>query len=405
MIIAKRRASIASMIFIVILMLVIALYWQSVSRLWIAVTLYDEDKIVDNFVTLYHTFESNRIPPADTPFTFPVARKPMPEFVPFQESELNISSFLKESGTTGLLLIQDGEIRVEEYFQGHEESKLHISWSMGKSFVSALIGIAIDEGYIKSIEQQITDYVPELVGSAYDGVTIKHALQMSSGVRFNEDYGDFHSDINRFSRIIAFGNSLDEFTASLERERQPGTYNHYVSIDTQALGMVLDRAISPKRLTDYLQEKLWHPLGMEYPAYWLKDKYDMELALGGLHVALRDYGKFGWLYLNKGSWQGQQLVPAEWIAESITPDGQHTLPGVNAYSSNREGYGYQWWLPEGAEDEFLARGIYHQFIYIDPDKRIVIVKNSANHRFTQRGHNWNAKHMALFRGLVQHFSH
>jgi CubicO group peptidase (beta-lactamase class C family) len=152
------------------------------------------------------------------------------------------------------------------YWYGHRKDKQHISFSVAKSFVSALMGIAIEEGFVKNIEQADTDYVPELVGSGYDGVSIKNVLQMSSGVRFNEDYSDFNSDINRFSRAAAFGTSLDDFSASLVREREPGTYHHYVSIDTQVLGMVLTRATG-KCLTDYLSEKIWQPLVMEHQAF------------------------------------------------------------------------------------------------------------------------------------------
>lgn len=376
-----------------------AYYSNNLVRLWTAITLYDEDKIVNNFLSLYESFNANRIEPSKTPFVFPTASGTLPENFSVADERLNTQDFLADSGTTGILVIKDGVIRYEEYFRGSAEDKQHISWSMGKSFVSALFGIAIDEGHIRSIEEKVTDYVPELKGSGYDGVRIKDVLQMSSGVKFNEDYGDFHSDINRFSRAVAFGSSLDDFSASLVREKEPGTYNHYVSIDTQVLGMILDRALDVS-LTEYLRVKIWEPLGMEHPAYWLKDDFEMELALGGLNVTLRDYAKFGWLYLNNGQWQGQQLVPAHWVKDSVTPDAPHLMPGRdNPNSSSSNGYGYQWWIPLDAEDEFLAQGIYHQYIYIDPDQNLVVVKTSANHRFNERQHNWSAKHYAMFRAI------
>jgi CubicO group peptidase (beta-lactamase class C family) len=177
--------------------------------------------------------------------------------------------------------------------------------------------------------------------------------------------------------------------ASLEREREPGTYHHYESIDTQVLGMVLTRATG-KSLTDYLSEKfgnLWQPLGMEHKAYWFTDDDDMELALGGLNVTLRDYAKLGWLYLNLGQWknaQGQikQIIDKQWVIDSTSEDALHLLAGENnPASTSSSGYGYQWWLPLNADDEFATQGIYNQYIYIDPDKKLVIVKNSANHRY------------------------
>jgi hypothetical protein len=379
------------------------IYSQNIIRLYTAVTLYDEDKITENFLSMYQNFNANKIPASQQPFVFPTQLSSLPESFEVNGETINVSDFLSQSGTTGFLVLKDGKIVHEAYFQGHAETKQHISFSVGKSFLSALFGIAIDEGYIKSIEQTVTDYVPELAGSGYDGVRIKDVLQMSSGVEFNEDYGDFYSDINRFSRAIALGTSLDEFSGSLQRSRPPGTYHHYVSIDTQVLGMVLDRALSVS-LSQYLQQKLWEPMGMEYPVYWLKDDVNMELALGGLNVTLRDYAKFGWLYANYGNWQGKQLVPRQWVIDSVTPDAPHLMPGANnPASSSASGYGYQWWIPEGADDEFAAQGIYHQYIYIDPDSKLVIVKNSANHLFNDKSYNWSKKHYALFRAIERHF--
>lgn len=393
-------------VFAVLLVLVgfTLLYQKNIQRLYTAITLYDEDKIVHNFLSMPESFNATGIPASTEPFVFPQQLSPLPEAFALDDKSLNLNDFLADSGTTGLLVIKDGVIRFEQYYQGNTADKQHISFSVAKSFISALLGIAIEEGKIKSIEEAITDYVPELIGSGYDGVRIKDILQMSSGVKFNEDYGDFYSDINRFSRATAFGTSLDEFSASLVREREPGTYNHYVSIDTQVLGMLLTR-VTHKTLSEYLQEKIWQPLGMEYQAFWLKDDMGMELALGGLNVSLRDYAKLGWLYLNKGKWGDTQIVPAQWVIDSTTPDAPHLLPGKNnPASSSSFGYGYQWWIPLGAEDEFAAQGIYHQFIYVDPNQHTVIVKTSANHRYNDKSQHWSDKHMAMFRAVSQHFA-
>jgi CubicO group peptidase (beta-lactamase class C family) len=379
------------------------MYQQNIHRLYTAITLYDQDKIVENFLTMPESFNASRIPASDTPFHFPKQSQEIPASFGLDDERFSTDDFLLDSGTTGLLVLKDGVILFEEYYLGNSEEQQHISFSVAKSFVSALLGIAIDEGKITSIDQAVTDYVPELKGTGYDGVRIKDILQMSSGVKFNEDYADFNSDINRFSRATAFGTSLDEFSSSLVREREPGIYHHYVSIDTQVLGMLLTR-VTQRSLSDYLAEKIWQPLGMEYPSYWLADDDGMELALGGLNVSLRDYAKLGWLYLNKGKWGDRQIVPRQWVIDSVTPDSPRLMPGEgNPRSSSSDGYGYQWWVPLGAEDEFAARGIYSQYIYVDPDQSLVIVKTSANHLFTKPAYNWNAKHMALFRTISQHF--
>jgi CubicO group peptidase (beta-lactamase class C family) len=395
--------------FLIVFVAVIVLYQKNLERLYTAVTLYDQDKIANNFLTMYQSFNATVIPASTQPFQFPVEEKALPISFKYDDNIVPTQGFIEDSQTTGLLVLKDGKIVYEDYWLGHEQTKQHISFSMAKSFVSALMGIAIEEGFVASIEQAVTDYVPELVGSGYEDVSIKNVLQMSSGVRFNEDYGDFSSDINRFSRATAFGTSLDDFSASLVREKEPGTYHHYVSIDTQVLGMVLTRATG-KSLTHYLSEKIWQPLGMEHQAFWLADDDDMELALGGLNVSLRDYAKMGWLYLNQGTWtdkQGntQQIVPKQWVIDSTTADAPHLVAGENnPASSSSFGYGYQWWLPLGAEDEFSAQGIYNQYIYIDPDQKLVIVKNSANYRFTDKSLSWSAKHYAMFRAISSHFS-
>jgi CubicO group peptidase (beta-lactamase class C family) len=397
------------LVFLIVIVALFLVYHKNIVRLYTAITLYDQDKIANNFVTMYQSFNATVIPASTQPFQFPVDAKILPASFAYGDSQISTQGFIKASQTSGLLVLKHGKIVYENYWLGQDPSKQHISFSMAKSFVSALMGIAIEDGFISSIDASVSDYVPELMGSGYQDVSIKHVLQMSSGVRFNEDYGDFNSDINRFSRATAFGTSLDKFTASLKSERAAGTYHHYVSIDTQVLGMVLTRATG-KSLTHYLSEKIWQPLGMEHPAFWLADDNGMELALGGLNVTLRDYAKLGWLYLNLGQWQNaqgqvQQIVPKQWVIDSITADAPHLVAGENnPASSSSFGYGYQWWLPLGAEDEFAAQGIYGQYIYIDPDQKLVIVKNSANYRFTDKSLNWSDKHYAMFRAISAHFS-
>jgi CubicO group peptidase (beta-lactamase class C family) len=199
---------------------------------------------------------------------------------------------------------------------------------------------------------------------------------MSSGVKFDEDYANFNSDINRMGRVIALGNSINEFAASLESERQSGTYHHYVSMDTQVLGMVL-KTTTGKTPSAYLEEKIWKKIGMQSDAKWLVDDKDMELVFGTLNVTLRDYARFGRLYINHGNWDGEQIVPEQWVIDSVKPDSPHLMPGDNPLSNSKMGYGYQWWIPEQPKSDFMALGVYGQYIYVNPKKRVVIVKTSA----------------------------
>jgi CubicO group peptidase (beta-lactamase class C family) len=379
-------------------------YQKKLYRLHKSMTLFDKEVITENFRSLPDFFASKTIHKASQPFHFPTAGPiALPKTFDYNKMTFNTSDHLRDTMTTGFLIIQNDQILLEQYHLGNTPEATNISWSMGKSVVSALFGIAIAEGHIDNIEQTVTDYVPELVNTGYDGVRIKDVLQMSSGVAFNEDYSDFASDINRFSRTLALGGSLDAFTASLKRESEPGTFNHYVSINTQVLGMILVRATGIS-LSQYLQEKIWNKIGTESDAYWLTDDAGMELALGGLNVTLRDYARIGRLYLHNGNWNGEQIIPAQWVKDSVTPDAPHLLPGPNPQSDSVFGYGYQWWIPEQPQGDFMAIGIYNQFIYVHPENDLIIVKLSANHRYTDAGDISDPQTAAMFQTIAESLS-
>lgn len=338
--------------------------------------LFDEDQIVNNFrsfnsiwpIVVMEAPKSKFVYPKGTPIK-------LPESFQYEGNELNTQKFLEDSWTTGFLVIQNDSLVIENYYLGNTEDTQNISWSMAKSVISALMGIAVEEGDIKNIEDHVEVYVPELKGTAYEGVRIKDVLQMSTGVKFNEDYDDFFSDINRWGRDFAMGNSQDAFAASLERELKPGTVCQYVSINTHVLGMIIKRATG-KTITEFMQEKLYTPLGMEYNGYWLLDGENMEMALGGLNLTLRDYAKLGSLFLNEGFMNGKQIVPKNWVKASTIPDGLHVQPGKGFF-----GYGYQWWIPQSNFGEYMAMGVYGQYIYVNPSTKTVIVKLSANPKY------------------------
>lgn len=375
-------------------------YYPKYQMLQQSIHLFDEDRIVSNFRSFNKVWPVSHLKASDNPYVYAEKNTmTLPESFDFKGTRLATKTFLEDSWTTGFLVIQDDSIVYEKYFLGNTDSTRNISWSMAKSFISSLIGIAIQEGYIQTIMQKVDDYVPELKGSAYEGVIIKDILQMSTGVKFNEDYGDFNSDINRWGRGFALGQSQDEFAASLEREIEPGTVNHYVSINTHVLGMLLTKATG-KSITEYMQEKLWEPLGMEYDGYWLVDGENMEMALGGLNTTLRDYAKIGSLYLKNGIWRGEQLVPQEWTRASLNPDAPHVQP-----TSDDFGYGYQWWIPESDDGEFMALGVYNQNIYVNPTSKTVIVKLSANPHYNDTSYipSSDFANLELYRAIVRSF--
>lgn len=371
---------------------------HKMKRLWKVMSLFDEDHIVENFRSMPDMFPYHEIHRGEKVFEFETALQDLPETFEYNGKTYRIEDLLENTWTTGLIVIKNDKILFEKYYRGNTRDTLNISWSVGKSFVSALVGIAIEEGYIQGVDIPVTDYAPELKGSGYDGVPLKHVLQMSSGVRFDEDYGAFFSDINRMGRVIAMGDSINEFAASLEKEREPGTYHYYVSMDTQVLGMVLKNTTG-KTPSQYLEEKIWKKIGMHSNAKWLVDDMDMELVFGTLNVTLRDYARFGRLYATYGNWNGEQIIPKQWIIDSITPDAPHLMPGENPLSNTMMGYGYQWWIPEKPEGDFMALGVYGQYIYVNPAKQVVIVKNSAFPGW-EIGGETNAVVMAWFQHLA-----
>ena len=378
-----RRILIALFSILGIVLIVVSLFFrQETYQLYKVLTMFDKEVISENFRSFDKIFQTVTVPKPENSHKFPSQMTPitLPESFVAGDSIVNTQGYLDFTLTDALLVLRNDTILFEYYSNGFTVKDHHISWSMSKSVISALFGIAIDEGKIKSIEETITDYLPEFAGTGYDGVRIKDVLQMSSGVGFNEDYGDFNSDINVMGRYFALGMPMADFAKRLKKEREPGTFNHYVSIDTQVLGMLLTKATG-ESITDYMYEKLWQPMGASSSAYWIIDKTGIEFVLGGLNVTARDYAKLGQLYLDSGRWQGKQLVPEAWIIASVTPDAPHLMPGVRESALRRDGYGFQWWIPYGSEDEFNAQGIYGQFIYIDPDKDMVIVKLSSNYHF------------------------
>ena len=380
-----------------LLALIVLSVWAfpKIKALNTTLTLFDEDKIVENFRSVAEFWPTRSLTQAKVPYVYNYGDPlNVPSSFAYNDQKLGTQQFLKDSWTTGLIVIQNDEIALEDYYLGNSAVTQNISWSMAKSFISALIGIAVNEGHIKSIEQSVDAYATSLGGSGYEGVSIKNVLQMSSGVAFNEDYGDFYSDINRWGRDFSLGNSQDAFAATLKNDIEPGTVNHYVSINTHVLGMVLTQATG-RSITDYMQEKLYNPMGMEHDGLWIIDGQGMEMALGGLNLTLRDFAKLGSLYLHDGTFNGQQIVPASWVADSRTMDQPHLLPG------NDFGYGYQWWMVGGDSGEFMAMGVYGQYIYINPETNTVIVKNSANPFYNDTSYipSSDFAHLALFRAL------
>lgn len=353
------------------------------------------EHIEHTFINMEEYFMTTDVAKSDQPYRYPsTSNITLPETFEAKGATYNTMDYLDSSYTQGFLVIQNDTIVYENYWRGMQEDTRHISWSMAKSVVSAMLGIAQAEGKFGSVDNTVDSYLPQFKGTGYEGVKVKDVLQMSSGVKFNEDYADPDSDIQRWFKTFALGESQDEFATTLVNEVEPGTYNHYVSINTHVLGMLLKNATGVP-IAQYFKEKLWDPIGAEHDAYWLIDEEGMEMALGGLNATLRDYAKVGTLFLKNGNWQGQQLVPESWVSESQNMDGAHLTPDSKNSLHPDVGYGYQWWIPDGDDGELWARGVFNQYIYINPTTNTVIVKLSANQHFYNIDHPATDAHVNL----------
>lgn len=372
-----------------------AVLWLRQSPYWAGITLFSEQHRVENFRAMERVFPARAVARGKTVWTFDHAPAPLPDTYPFKGETRDLGDFLDRTETTGFLVVHRGAITHEDYRQGAAETSLFTSWSMAKSVLSALIGIAVDEGHISSVRDPIGAYVPALADSGYADVPIEDALTMSSGVAFDENYENPMSNINMlFIRAMAMGIPVEESLARLERERAPGTYNDYISSDSMALGLVLEAATGMP-VADFLSSRLWGPMGAEADATWSTDRTGREFALCCLNATLRDFARFGRLYLQGGLREGRQIVPAAWVATSIAPTAPHLQPGDNPASSWTFGYGYKWWIPEDPQGDFVAIGIWGQYIYVDPKREVIVVKTSADPLFDDNDH----ESIAVFRAI------
>lgn len=296
----------------------------------------------------------------------------------FNGTTRDIDDYLRRSRTTGFLVLKDGKIVFERYLLAANETSRLASWSIAKSFVSTLVGFAIDDGLIRSVDDPISDYLPELTDTGYDAVPIKAVLQMSSGVDFDEDYENAASDSERLwtESVDLNRTPTTQFAVESKSAHPPFAKFNYAGVETVALGWLVSR-VSGKSLSDYLAEKLWGPLGMEADATWLTDNDGQnpaanEIAPCCLNARLRDYARFGLFMLQRGAWQDRQLLSLSWVEEATRPDRPQVQPGM-LYGGYRLGYQYQWWTFPGADHAFTGQGSNGQFLYVNPAHQLVIV--------------------------------
>ena len=275
-----------------------------------------------------------------------------------------VDHMMEQLDEVGLLVLQDGKVRLERYHDGFEPNDRWTSFSVAKSLTSSLVGAAIRDGYIKSVEDPVTRYIPELKGSAYDGVTVRELLTMTSGVKWNEDYTDPGSDVARMLSTPAppGENPTIAYMRSLPGEAPPGTKWVYKTGETMLVGVLVEKATG-KTLADYLSQKIWRPYGMQEDAFWEVDAGGGNIGGCCVSAALRDYGRVGQFLLDGGRARGKQVLPPWWIEEATSKQANIGEPNF--------GYGYQWWTESNGS--YDAIGIFGQMIHVDPKHRLVIV--------------------------------
>jgi CubicO group peptidase (beta-lactamase class C family) len=295
-------------------------------------------------------------------------------------TQASFDEFLASTQTTAFLIIKDDRLIYENYFNGYERDSINTSFSVAKSFASALVGIAIDEGLIDSIEDPITKYIPDLQGkdSRYSAITIKNLLSMASGLRYVEEETPFSDDTKTY-----YDPNLRDVALSTVIEEEPGKRFHYNNYNYLLLGIILERTTGTP-VAKYMEEKLWKPLGMEAPASWSLDSETngFEKMESGINARAIDFAKFGRLYLNNGSnWDGKQIISEKWISASTS---------ANSTSDPSTEYQYGWWIYPLQSDvdnnnrHFSARGNLGQFIYVSPEEGLIIIR----HGYDSGNVNW-----------------
>lgn len=287
----------------------------------------------------------------------PATGKPFDVAYDFQGKHWSTAAFMTANDVSGLLVVKDGKIALERYGKGRKASDRWTSFSVAKSVTSTLIGAAIKDGSIAGLDAKVTAYIPELKGSAYDGVSVRDLITMRSGAKWNEDYADPKSDVNSFS-----GRPVVAYMARLKRAHAPGTRFNYDTGETNLAGVLVMRA-THKHLADYLSERIWSKLGAEQDAAWMVNRSGEELGGCCLSLTLRDYARFA-LFFMEG---GHGTLPDGWTAQASSRQVQSDFAGL--------GYGYFWWVHD--DGTYEAIGIFGQSIFIAPKEHLVVVTNSA----------------------------
>jgi CubicO group peptidase (beta-lactamase class C family) len=302
--------------------------------------------------------KSSSIKPSTNPRILPDGEK--------LEFNVDMDAFFAKQSLSGAIILHKGNVRYERYAIGHSPEKRWTSFSVAKSLTSSLVGIALQEGHINSLNDNVSDYIDGLKGSAYDNVTIVQLLTMTSGVKWNEDYTDPQSDVAKFNNHVANDGlpTIVSYMRNLPRAYPAGEQWQYSTGETNLIGILVGEATG-QTVAQYLTEKIWQPFGMESRASWLLGSDSSEISGCCIQASLRDFARYGLFVLEDGKIDGTTILPEGWFEMATRKQADISKPG--------EGYGYQWWTFD--DGSFTARGIFGQTIFIDPRRQLVVAFN------------------------------
>jgi len=332
--------------------------------------------LVGNYSHFGELYPSRLVKRAATPWLFKRAPEP-PISYTFKSDRFSIQDYLARNPATGLLIAKDDTILYEHYQYARTDADRLLSQSMAKTITAMLVGIAVAENKIRSIDDPVSAYVPSLAGTEYGGTTLRALLHMSSGVSFSENY-DGADDVAKLSRDLFVAPGKDPVASVAQfntRVAPPGTRWHYASSETEILGLVL-RAATGEPVADYLGNRIWQAIGTEADASWAIDGTGQEITYCCFNAVLRDYARLGRLLAHDGAWEGRQLIPRQWLLDATTvqPGNAWLAPGA---ATPYFGYGYQVWLFPGEPRRFALLGIRGQIIFVDPASKLVMVHTAV----------------------------
>ncbi len=344
---------------------------------------------------------SHAIARAAAPFAFKRAAEEIALSYSHRGETHTLLDYLERQPATGLLILKGDTILFEHYRYARSDKDRFTSESMAKTITSMLVGIAISEGAIRSVDDAASDYVPELAGSEFGGTPIRALLHMASGIAYSETY-DGSDDAARLNRDLWRPDTPGVAAAILkfgDRIALPDTFWYYAGINSELLGLIVARAVKMP-LAAYVEQRIWKRIGSEADASWVVDASGQEAGFCCFNAVLRDWGRFGLLLANDGEWQGEQIIPRQWLldATAAAPPGNFLAPRT---ATGFYGYGYQLWIMPGPRRMFALLGVYGQAMFVDPAAKLVLVHTAV--RAQPRGDPMAAELISLWQALVERY--